>query len=95
MTFKWNDPVIVAAVIGVMLTVSWNVVPFGFSVPTRIEVKQMIEEESPYLKDRKLLIDTLQRNEEKLDKLTAEVEELKIEQAKISQALGHRLFGGN
>lgn len=87
-TRAFNHPAVIAAVISVSLGVLIKLVPFGFSVPTRAEVRQIVQTESPYLEDRKLLLDSLQRNEQKLDRLSEAVQELKIENAKIAARLG-------
>ncbi len=82
MSKSFANPVI-AAIVSVLLTTLIAVISFGYSLPSRTEVHSMIQNESPYLADRRLLMESMQRSEEKLDRLTREIEGLKVEQAKI------------
>lgn len=84
--FKWTTGVLATVVIsmaGYWLTI-------GRDIPTRLEVSTMIEKESPYVKDEKLLRELIKRNTAAFEELTKVMGQLSIDMARIDEKLKDR-----
>lgn len=58
---------------------------FGEGTVGREEVSKMILTESPYIADRRLIADRLEANTKLLEKISADVAGLKVEEARLSE----------
>ena len=76
-----------AALLGVVLTglSAWLLV--GQKAVGREEVMQMIAAESPYVADRRAIEERLDQNSRLLARLVSDVNEIKIEQAKLIERI--------
>ncbi len=77
--------VLAVALLGIVVTGASAWMVFDQGVVSREEVSQMIERESPYLADRLVLRETLQANSETLRRVAADVNAIKVEQARLGE----------
>ncbi len=80
--------VLAIALLGVVATGASAWMVFDQGVVGREEVSRMIVEESPYQSERLIIRETLEANNEMLKKVAADVNEIKIEQARLGERVG-------
>jgi hypothetical protein len=78
---------IALTLIGVVVSGSSAWLVFGQRAVGREEVAQMIAVQSPYLEDRKSIAEALEANNRILDRIAADVQSLKVEQARLIERI--------
>ncbi len=73
------------ALFGIVATGASAWMVFDQGVVGREEVSRMIAEQSPYLTDRQIVRETLEANSEMLKKIAADVNSIKVEQARLGE----------
>lgn len=77
--------VIAISLMGVVVTgaSAWMVLDQG--IVNRDEISLMISRESPYAAERQMVTETLKTNSELLNRVAADVNSIKVEQARLSE----------
>lgn len=78
---------IAVTLLGALVTGASAWLVFGQGAVTREEAARMVVEQSPYIADRKLILETLATNSRVLEKVSENVNAIKIEQVRLSERL--------
>lgn len=79
--------VVLSALIGVVVAGSGAWLSLASRTPTREEVKEIMDRESPYMLDRKLIQDRIGRSEDAIKQLAQEMVTIKGGQIRIESKL--------